>query len=591
MGFAKNWENFFEEQENKNAQISQFVAPVVSPEIFFRDWMRQPLSPAQLEAINAIFTADFTELSNTNELYLLVGEGGGKDFLCERILIYMAYWLVNHRSPHAYLNRAEGTPIDLVNTSVTEEHAANVFFKQFCEALPLVINPATGHNWFEEQGMDLRQGKDILTSMVRFPKFITAYSCNSQRYTAEGKNVLLGILDEIAEFKYDKAKALFNNLKSTCTSRFPTNHKVILISYPRSEFDFMMTKWNEYETLPQGLRDKIFRMRKTTWEMNPKAKKEDYKDAYDKDPEDSAKRYECIIPKKNSLKYIRNGDKILSCIRSYDLNDVPIISDTPFVSTKLTEETFAPWFKPGYVKEMFDIELQLSNATLSKEEIDKLKLRLETLKEQHTAAKYFIHIDLAKGSYDFAGFTLMHTYQKTESLTGYYVDFVCQLQPLENEIDFEDIQTFVDNLIAQGYNIANVSFDQWNSVGFMQHLSKAGVPNKEVSMDRSTQPYNTLKDMIYKGLLSFYYHPILVRELNELQMEDGKVDHPRESMQRYKEEGRKAGSKDVADSLAGTIFSASSEAAASSGACGSAPSGNAEDEDDIEELLRRSFGG
>jgi len=483
----------------------------------------------------------------------------GKDFLCERMLIYVAYWLICLRSPQKYLGRAEGTPIDLVNTSVNEEHAANVFFEQFCEALKLVINPETGKNWFEEQGMDIRTGRDILTTKVRFPKNITAYSCNSIRWTAEGKNVLIGILDEIAEFKYDKAKALYTNLKATATSRFPDKHKIVLISYLIDEFDFMLSHWRDVAARPAPLRQKVYMSNKATWEVNLLVTREDYADAYEKDPEDSARRYENIIPSKSGQKFLKDGIKITNAV--YDFDGSPIISETPQFSTNLNTETLQVWFKPYNIKEIYNLEQELALNPTS----PALRSKIDALKDMHSGANYYIHIDLAKGAVDYAGFCLLHTYQKTESQIGYYVDLIVQLQPDGKEINFEQIREFIFKLQTIGYPIAKVSLDGWASVDFMQLLDKRGIPCELVSLDRTMQPYNTLKDILYQEILGYYYNPILLRELNELQIINNKVDHPRESSERLKEEGKGLGSKDLADSLAGAVFTASSAGGAGSG--------------------------
>jgi hypothetical protein len=482
-----------------------------------------------------------------------IGQGvfvhnSGKDFVAERMLIYLAYWLICLKDPQKYLGRASGTPIDLANTSVTESHASDVFFKQFCDAIRIVTNPATGHNWFEEQGMDIREGRDIMTSQVRFPKEITAYSLNSIRYTGEGKNILLGILDEIAEFKYDKARALYTNLKATATSRFPKYHKIVLISYLRDEFDFMSSRYNEVDSLPVNLRNKVYRVKKCTWEVNLNVTKEDYNDAYEADPEDSARRYENIIPSKKSQKFIKLSDSILKSIRDY--TGSPIISDTPYYSEDLLQETYTPWFKPYMTKEIYELEYR---AALK--EVGVLPL-LEAARERHSNATYYVHIDLAKGVYDYAGFCLLHTYQNTESIQGYYVDLAVQLRPKEEEIDFETIRKFIFELCAKNFPIAKVTLDGWESVDFKQQLDKKGIPCEILSVDRTMLPYNTLKDLLYQGLISFYHNPILIRELNELQINQNKVDHPKESAQRLKEESKKAGSKDIADCLAGAIHTA-----------------------------------
>jgi len=65
----------------------------------------------------------------------------------------------------------------------------------------------------------------------------------------------------------------------------------------------------------------------------------------------------------------------------------------------------------------------------------------------------------------------------------------------------------------------------------------------EVSMDRTTIPYNDFKNTLYEERLATYHHPVLVSEVADLEYNPstGKVDHP------------PGGSKDLADAAAGSI--------------------------------------
>ena len=99
-----------------------------------------------------------------------------------------------------------------------------------------------------------------------------------------------------------------------------------------------------------------------------------------------------------------------------------------------------------------------------------------------------------------------------------------------------------------------VTYDGWQSVDSVQLLIKQGIAAEVQSVDRSTEAYDTLKEQIYKGLLDIYHHPTFIRECEELiRKPNGKVDHPVLSYRRSLEEGRKEGSKDVADAIAGCV--------------------------------------
>jgi hypothetical protein len=107
-----------------------------------------------------------------------------------------------------------------------------------------------------------------------------------------------------------------------------------------------------------------------------------------------------------------------------------------------------------------------------------------------------------------------------------------------------------------GFPIAKVTLDGSMSKDFIQEVNKRGITCELQSVDRTTGPYDTFKDLLYQGLVSIPNNSILLRELNELIFINGKVDHPKESVQRYKEEHKRQGSKDVGDSVSGAVFAA-----------------------------------
>jgi len=463
--------------------------------------------------------------------------------------------------------------------SVNEEHAKEVFFKQFTTCLRHVRNPGTGRNFFEEVGVDLREGKDVQTRKVLLPHFVEVYALDAARYAGEGKNVLFAVFDEIAEVRYDRAKIRYDNIRNTAHSRFHDHYKIAMISYPRDEFDFMMAHYNEVEEWDAEMQKTVYRSRKAPWEVrcakgaNPflvnnrlYKTKADYAPLYRKNPVDAARRYECIFPEESSRRYLKKFELILDrCVR-WD-RPTPIISDETVVYVTeddlLNDLSLESWFKPGYSYEAFLIEQELHKHPDDEE----LKKRLMMELARHEQAEYFIHIDLAKGGLnsagvnrDCAGLVIMHPYSITPNILGYYVDLAIQIRPEDKEINFEDIRKFIFRLSAKGYDIGFVSLDGFESIDFKQILERHGVNCDIVSCDRTRKPYDTLKDLLYQGNINLYNYLPLIRELKELAVnEKGKVDHPPESPQRLKEEGMKQGSKDISDALAGAVFAAVSQ--------------------------------
>lgn len=99
--------------------------------------------------------------------------------------------------------------------------------------------------------------------------------------------------------------------------------------------------------------------------------------------------------------------------------------------------------------------------------------------------------------------------------------------------------------INKKYSLASVSYDSHQTRPIVQELMRAGIDTKLISVDRTTEPYIVLKNLMSRGLIELPENDILLRELSELKyVGPDKIDHP------------VTGSKDIADSLCGAIFNA-----------------------------------
>jgi hypothetical protein len=103
----------------------------------------------------------------------------------------------------------------------------------------------------------------------------------------------------------------------------------------------------------------------------------------------------------------------------------------------------------------------------------------------------------------------------------------------------------VYELSAHGYSISYVTMDTWQSVDALQHFKKKGYRAEHLSVDTKMDPYENLKSAFYEDRVRVYDYPQLFKELRQLEKDDKKkkIDHPVK------------GSKDVADALAGCLYS------------------------------------
>ena len=133
-----------------------------------------------------------------------------------------------------------------------------------------------------------------------------------------------------------------------------------------------------------------------------------------------------------------------------------------------------------------------------------------------------------------------------------YTDLALRITPPKaGRIQFDNVEALLDRLRAGGFMIAVVTADGHQSEQFLQRqLNKPGVVLAEhLSVDKTKDPYYFLRDAVMDrasdGLnrLNFYNYAPLFDELRQVEDRRDKIEHPKQF------------SKDVADGLAGVVYS------------------------------------
>jgi len=296
--------------------------------------------------------------------------------------------------------------------------------------------------------------------------------------------------------------------------------------------------------------EKVFSSRFSTWTVNITKKKEDFAKFYRRNPDKAKMTYECEDIEGGGG-YIRNKKIISSCISPEHIDspgggENPIIGNL-YSTNNLLGLRFKDWFR-GKEGVIYCIHGDLSKGKDGGDCAGLMLVHPERLlpKVEETAEK-----ELKKMG--------IYISQAPQPMKGVVIDFAIQLKaPPGQELILADIRKFIVFLKRQlGFNIRYVTFDRWQSTDMIQQLNLAGINASEQSVDKHEKPYQTVKELLYQGLIRGYENPILIRELAELIKNDkGKIDHPEKSFDRLEAEGREDGSKDVSDCLAGTVVTA-----------------------------------
>jgi hypothetical protein len=465
-----------------------------------------------------------------NEIILQLGKGSGKDFTSTVACAYIVYKLLCLKDPAKYFGKPAGDAIDLINVAINAQQAKNVFFKGFKSKIER--SP-----WFA--------GKyEAKVDSIGFDKSVTVYSGHSERESHEGLNLLLAVLDEISGFASEVATGneqgktadnIYKAFRGSVDSRFPDLGKVVLLSFPRYNGDFISERYEAViadkeviskthrfiinPLLPEDDKDNwfeiawdedhiksykypgVFAIKRPTWEVNPTRQVDDFKIAFMTDLGDAMMRFACV-PTYASDAFFKQADKVRACMTARN----------PLDQFRRFEENFKP-------------------------DPDKV---------------YYVHADLAQ-KHDKCAVAIAHVekWVNVQVIKDYeqispivVVDAVAWWEPkVEGPVNLSEVKQWIQNLRRLGFNIGLVTFDRWQSFDIQNELQAVGMRTETVSVAK--KHYEDMAMLVYEQRLVMPAIELLFEELTELKiMKNDKVDHPRKK------------SKDLADAVCGSIFGA-----------------------------------
>ena len=465
-----------------------------------------------------------------NEIILQLGKGSGKGFTSTVACAYIVYKLLCLKDPAKYFGKPSGDAIDLINVAINAQQAKNVFFKGFKSKIER--SP-----WFA--------GKyEAKVDSIGFDKSVTVYSGHSERESHEGLNLLLAVLDEISGFASEVATGneqgktadnIYKAFRGSVDSRFPDLGKVVLLSFPRYNGDFISERYEAViadkevvskthrfiinPLLPEDDKDNwfeiawdedhiksykypgVFAIKRPTWEVNPTRQVDDFKIAFMTDLGDAMMRFACV-PTYASDAFFKQADKVRACMTSRN----------PLDQFRRFEENFKP-------------------------DPDKV---------------YYVHADLAQ-KHDKCAVAIAHVekWVNVQVIKDYeqispivVVDAVAWWEPkVEGPVNLSEVKQWIQNLRRLGFNIGLVTFDRWQSFDIQNELQAVGMRTETVSVAK--KHYEDMAMLVYEQRLVMPAIELLFEELTELKiMKNDKVDHPRKK------------SKDLADAVCGSIFGA-----------------------------------
>ena len=489
--------------------------------------------------------------------------GTGKSSVSAIALIYLMYRTLCLKDPQKYYGLTANSQLVFVVLNLTLDLAYSGLFSLIVEAIKL--SP-----WFCER-VDIR-GK--YNYSIEFPKGISFMAGSTVSHTI-GKNVIAAILDEMNFSNAPKGSKksvleLYRNIRRRMESRFLKKGRhpglLFLVSSKNSEHDFL-------EQYIQSIKhnNSTIVVDEPVWNVKPP---ETYKGDRFKVAVGDKTKASRIVSESEDINTLKEfGYKIIEVPEEYRIafeQDITLaLCDVAGISSVSTNKLI-PY--AGKIEKCIEKSrpspFMVEQLHMGLDSMDDIKDYLEDLSilKKDVRIPRFAAVDIGlKG--DALGLAIVHVEEETfierfnksgavdklvENIYG--VDLLLSIKAIPgSEIPLYKVREFLIWLqSAIGFKLMKTNYDGFQSADSIQLLNVAGIPAGLQSVDRTDTPYLNLRSCILEERLRMYYHPILVKELYDLEHDKkaGKVDHPLVTV-----DGA-PGSKDLSDALCSAVYAA-----------------------------------
>lgn len=504
--------------------------------------------------------------------------GTGKSRISAICLHYLVYQLAEMVNPNRYYGHVEGSPIVFGFFNVFQYLAHDTTWQYFSSQVSL--SP-----FFMERCKPPPKNPRL----YELPNNIKI-AIGAEAISALGQNIFGGILSEVnfkeqgvTEDERSKIDDLYMAVRDRMESRFQNQAGVtpgllILDSSARDESDFLERHLEKVENDPH-----TYVVRLSRWDAKPGRKGEPVFKIMMGDRLTAPRILEgsekppvgmevCGVPERFRTRFMLDLPSAIRDILGRPTRGLDHFFPDPSIFQACLERS-VPREHPFSVETP---EIGLKFERMLEEYLVKDRLvRMTSEADKRYAPIYhpqvgrYIHVDLSKNwDYTGIGCGCCPGVRRVERIDDdgvihklsaplLHVDFVLQVKTrLGDQIDFSKIISLVVYLRRLGFAILGVSYDSWQSVGELQRLEKQGFQVKTVSVDKTSEPYRTLRSAFQETRVDYYDYPLVVYQMSYLRMDPrtGKVDHP------IKFPTGEKGRKDVSDTLAAVAFRCLNEA-------------------------------
>lgn len=501
-----------------------------------------------------------------NTLALTGAIGLGKSFMAVLCMLYELYRMLCLKDPYLYYGLQPIDKITFAVMNITLDAAQGVGWDKLQQLVQ-------SSEWFLEHGT-LSKGNYPTWSPGKKIELI----CGSQSRHIIGRACFSVFFDEVSfqpnsdvNKQKEKAKTLVNTASARMQSRFMKGDKnptlLIVASSKRTEQSYMETFIQSKKKLDTGT---TYIVDEPQWVI--------------REDKDSKVKFKVAVGSKflnsevlplditeEECNKVRNrGYKIIEVPIGYyenfiedidvaltDIAGISTTSSNRYISGPRLAAVETTTYQNAFVKEIIEVGNAKEDTTQYWDFFD-----VSRIKPELKTKPLYIHLDMSLSG-DKTGIAGVFQRGKKPPTEGeppskdmyYTVAFNVSVKaPRGYQVSFEKNRNFVRWLKQQGFKVAGVSTDTYQSAQLQQTLNAEGFNTSIISVDRVDtdricKPYQYLRSTIYEERIEFYQSTLLKEELIGLERDNnsGKIDHSPSSIN----------SKDSADAVCGSLYNAS----------------------------------
>lgn len=508
------------------------------------DYMGLTLRPLQRNFLIDLYEKQDTGLPKHSEGVLVAGMRGGKSALAAMVGAFQLHGLLPYSDPALHFNQLPGYRLTGQFLASSQAQATETAYAAFDSLVTRTSWWKKYNQWLKDrESVEHKKLVDVLSAKVEYyEKNVAVLALHSNSSSLAGKTSFVCIFDELSRLDVAEgniqgqsqkasAQAIYHTVARAAKSLLPYS-KILTITSPMFENDYGMQlllqagtfKGGEYSRPVDILRQRGNKVpttlgyHATTFELNPKYidgniqpggyEEADFLTEKIQNPEAYRRDYLALPPSAVSP-FFEYPERIELCTAKD--REPCILFEDDLKSDTL--ESFAGFETRTYITK----KIYISKPDLSR----KFYLSCDQGEKKDAFVIAMAHSEEVQyEGVNAKGEKVSSTKPKV------IVDFVEGWIPSKADritVLFSNVEDCIRE-INNYYRLYQVAFDRWSSAESIQRLFSDGIPTKQVQT--KLEMYETLKYLIYTGLVELPYNERLLTELRQLNLIKGvKVDH------------------------------------------------------------------